>query len=173
MTETIQDESLDLLTALKEKISEYELDALLIPHDVEYLSGDLTPDCERIATLTNFTGSAGFVCVTVSQKEEFPIQVSSQKDEHQLLTIDHPQAVFVDGRYTVQVKEQVDDDVYNTFNFAEVSPCDYLIALLPKKAKVGVDLRCVSYQYYQRLQKQLELSGIELVALEENLFDQV
>ena len=56
MTETIQDESLDLLTALKEKISEYELDALLIPHDDEYLSGDLTPDCERIATLTNFTG---------------------------------------------------------------------------------------------------------------------
>lgn len=173
MTETIQDESLDLLTALKEKISEYELDALLIPHDDEYLSGDLTPDCERIATLTNFTGSAGFVCVTVSQKEEFPIQVSSQKDEHQLLTIDHPQAVFVDGRYTVQVKEQVDDDVYNTFNFSEVSPCDYLIELLPKKAKVGVDLRCVSYQYYQRLQKELELSGIELVALEENLFDQV
>lgn len=173
MTETTQDESLDLLSALKEQLKEHELDAMVIPHDDEYLSGDLTPDCERIATLTNFTGSAGFVCVTVSQKEEFPIQVSSIKDEHELLTIDKPQAVFVDGRYKVQVKEQVDDATYNSFNFAEVSPCNYLIAVLPKKAKVGIDLRCVSYQYYQKLQKDLALSGIELVALEENLFDLV
>ena len=173
MTETTQDESLDLLSALKEKLQEHELDAIVIPHDDEYLSGDLTPDCERIATLTNFTGSAGFVCVTVTQKEEFPVQISSIKDEHELITIDRAQAVFVDGRYKVQVKEQVDDAIYNTFNFAEVSPCNYLIAVLPKKAKVGIDLRCISYQYYKQLQKELALSGIELISLEENLFDLV
>lgn len=173
MTDNIQDESLDLLESLKEQLREHELDAMLLPHDDEYLSGDLTPDCERIATLTGFTGSAGYVCVSISQKEEFPVEVSSRKDEHEMLTIDRAQAVFVDGRYKVQVKEQVDGSVYNSFNFAEVKPADWLVAVLPKKARVGVDLRCISFQYYNQLKKDLEMSGIELVALEENLLDLV
>lgn len=173
MTEIIQDDSLNLLEALKESLKEHELDAILIPHDDEYLSGDLTEDCERISTLTNFTGSAGFVCVTVTQKGEFPLEVSNRKDEQELFKIEHGQAVFVDGRYKVQVKEQVDLDTYDTFNFAEVSPCDYLCAVLAKKSKVGIDLNCVSYNYYQDLKKQLGIAGIEIVPLNENLFDKV
>ena len=171
MTDITQDESLDLLDALKEKLIEHELDAILIPHDDEYLSGDLTPDCERIATLTGFTGSAGYVCVTVKQKGEFPLEATNRKDETVQVNIEHGQAVFVDGRYKVQVKEQVDDEVYDTFNFAEVTPFDYLIAVLPKKSRVGVDLKCISRTYQQKLEKELNMAGIELVATDENLFD--
>lgn len=177
MTETIQDDTLDLLAALKTKLQELELDALLLPHDDEYLSSDLTPDCERIATLTNFTGSAGYVCITVKHKEEFDensfIEVPNRKDNSEQLKIEHEQAVFVDGRYKVQVKEQVNEEIYDCFNFAEVSPADYLCALLPKKSRIGLDLRCVSHQYYLKLRNRLELANIEVVSLEENLVDLV
>ncbi len=173
MTETIEDDSLDLLEALKEKLKEQELDAILIPHDDEYLSSELMPDCERIATLTKFTGSAGYVCVCVGREDALPVEASSLKDEHEMLRIEHEQAVFVDGRYKVQVKEQVNEDVFDCFNFAEFKPSDYLCKVLPKKSKVGLDLNCVSYQYYQNLKVELILSGIEIVPLEENLFDLV
>lgn len=172
MTETIQDESLDLLEALKEQIKANELDALIITHDDEYLSNELTPDCERISTLTHFTGSAGYVCVTVNQKSDFPIEVDLD-DMQDNLSIEHAQAVFVDGRYKVQVREQVNLDLYDTFNFAKFAPSDYLLNVLPKKSKVGIDLRCVSYQFYLDLKDKLGRGGIELVGLNENLFDTV
>lgn len=173
MTENTQDDSFDLLEAVKEQLKANELDALIIPHDDEYLSSELTPDCDRIATLTNFTGSAGFVCVCIGREEALPLEVTNRKDEHETLKIEHEQAVFVDGRYKVQVKEQVDEEIYDCFNFAEVKPADYLCAILPKKSRVGLDLRCVSYQYYQDLKLALDLAGIELVPLEDNLFDLV
>ena len=173
MTENTQDDSFDLLEAVKEQLKANELDALIIPHDDEYLSSELTPDCDRIATLTNFTGSAGYVCVCIGRDEALPLEVTNRKDEHETLKIEHEQAVFVDGRYKVQVKEQVDEEIYDCFNFAEVKPADYLCAILPKKSRVGLDLRCVSYQYYQDLKLALDLAGIELVPLEDNLFDLV
>ena len=173
MTELNQDDSLDLLAALKEQLLSHELDALLLPHDDEYLSGEVTADCERIATLTHFTGSAGFVCVSVGREEALPLEVVNRKDRGAMLELAHEQAVFVDGRYKVQVKEQVNEDVFDCFNLAEVTPSDYLRTLLPKKSRVGLDLRCVSYRYFQELKKELELASIEIVPLEQNLFDLV
>lgn len=173
MTETIKDDAFDLLEALKAQLKAHELDAILIPHNDEYLSSELTPDCERIATLTNFTGSAGFVCVCINREDALPLEVANRKDESDLRKIEHEQAVFVDGRYKVQVKEQVNEDVYDCFNFAEITPAAYLCAILPKKSRVGVDLKCISYQYYQDLKQALSIAGIEIVPLEENLLDLV
>lgn len=171
MTEINQDDSLDLLAALKEQLVAHELDALLLPHDDEYLSGEVTADCERIATLTHFTGSAGWVCVSVGHEADLPREVVNRKDRSTMLPLAHEQAIFVDGRYKIQVKEQVNEDVFDCFNLAAVTPSDYLRTLLPKKSRVGLDLRCVNYRYFQDLQKELELAGIEIVPLAQNLFD--
>lgn len=173
MTETLPNPTLDLLQALKEQMQAHELDALIIPHDDEYLSNNLTPHVERIATLTGFTGSAGFVCITMQSKDPLPIEVANKLDKSQHLTIEHEQAVFVDGRYTVQVREQIDSEVYDSFNLRELSPARYLINLLPKKARVGLDLNCVSYQYYTDLKQELAPFAIEVVGLDECLLDAV
>lgn len=170
MTEISQSKVLELLNLLKEQITEKELDALVISHDDEYLSNNLTPDCERIATLTGFTGSAGFVCITNIDQENLPLELNSTKEGSEL-SITHPQAVFVDGRYKVQVKEQIDLDIYDAFNYSDLSPAEYLGTILPKKSKVGIDLNCISYKYYIELQQALTLKGIELVGLSTNLFD--
>lgn len=173
MTENTQNDSFDLLEAVKSQLQAQELDALILPHDDEYLSSELTPDSERIATLTNFTGSAGFVCVCRERPNTLPCEVTNHRETQELCHIEHEQAVFVDGRYKVQVREQVDTDLYDCFNFTEVTPADYLGAILPKKSRIGLDLRCVSHKYYKSLKHDLEIMGIEIVPLEENLFDAV
>ena len=74
-------------------MEEKNLDALIIPHQDEYLSEYLPPQNERLHWATGFTGSAGIAIVG--------------KDKA---------SIFVDGRYTVQVQEQVEALVSAYFN---------------------------------------------------------
>ena len=64
-------------------LQEKTLDALIIPHADEYLSEYLPPQNERLKWATGFSGSAGLAVIT-----------------------DTKGAIFVDGRYTIQLKEQ-------------------------------------------------------------------
>ena len=59
-------------------------DVFIIPHSDEYMSEYLPPQNERLEWATGFNGSAGVAVVTNDNA-----------------------AIFVDGRYTVQVREQV------------------------------------------------------------------
>lgn len=172
------EENLDLfrsqLAALKEEIKAEELDALIIPHDDEYLSGNLTPHAERISNLTGFTGSAGFVCISLHDPEEAEeAKVIEGKVTGKSFELALPQAVFVDGRYQVQVKEQVSSELFDSFNMRDISPAAWLSALLPKKSVVGIDLNCVSYSFYSTLKDDLAPYGIEVKGLNCCLFDRV
>ena len=109
---------------LRDILVEQDLDALIVTHDDEYLSYELNEDGERIKFLTGFTGSAGYVVVCLPQKYEHDDKssmVSSQNtdSEHEELK---DCAVFVDGRYVVQVKEQINTDLFDDFNFVLLLP---------------------------------------------------
>ena len=171
-------ETTDILEDLYSLLREKELDGLIVPHDDEYLSYELTPECERIAYLTGFTGSAGFAVITDPQtsfQEEFSIEhpLSAKGLDGKDFEITKNCAVFVDGRYTVQVDEQVDLEIFNTFNLRQVDPCTYLNALMPRNSKIGIDLRCISYKEFLKMQKLLESCDITLVGLSESLVDTV
>ena len=74
---------------LREKMAALGIDGFLVPRADEY-QGEYVPACaERMAWLTGFTGSAGVVLVMADRA-----------------------IVFVDGRYTTQLKEQVDGNVF-------------------------------------------------------------
>ena len=75
---------------------ENNFDAIIIPHDDEYLSEYIPPENERLAWLTGFTGSAGIAIIS-----------------------NESAAIFVDGRYTVQVKQQVDGNHFTILHLAE------------------------------------------------------
>lgn len=68
-----------------------QLDALLIPHEDEYLGEYIPAHNERLLWATGFTGSAGMAVITRDKA-----------------------AVFVDGRYVVQVRKQVPVMYLNT-----------------------------------------------------------
>ena len=73
------------LDLLREHLKEHNLHGILVPHNDCYFGEYLVERDERIAFLTNFTGSAGFLIVTADQA-----------------------VLFVDGRYTLQATHQVD-----------------------------------------------------------------
>ena len=84
---------------------ERKLDAVIVAHDDEYLSYELNADCERLAYLTGFTGSAGFAVVLNDESEllnkKEPLNFKGRDGGEYIFS--RPAAVFVDGRYQVQV----------------------------------------------------------------------
>ncbi|NQX96162.1 MAG: aminopeptidase P family N-terminal domain-containing protein, partial [Erythrobacter sp.] len=69
------------LAALREELKRRELDGFIIPISDEHMSEYVGEYAQRLAWLTGFGGSAGFAAVTLTHA-----------------------AIFVDGRYTVQVR---------------------------------------------------------------------
>ena len=96
---------------------------------------------ERLAWLTGFTGSAGCAVVLA----------------------DHA-ALFVDGRYTLQARDQVDTAVFAIVPSAETSPEQWLEANLPTDAKLGYDPWLHTVDGAERLARACANAGATLVA---------
>ena len=71
-------------------------DALVVPRADEYLGEYIPVRNERLRWLTGFTGSAGFLLLTAKRA-----------------------AIFVDGRYTVQVRQEVSSELFEYCRFGE------------------------------------------------------
>ena len=141
---------------LCELLEEDQLDALIVTHDDEYLSYELNEDEERLKYITGFSGSAGYAVITRNNSEA--IQNFLKNGAKLKSTINGDQveatknsAVFVDGRYVVQVKEQTDSDIFDCFNFPAISPTDWICNVLQKNSTVGIDLNCISYKEFLKL----------------------
>lgn len=105
------------LAALQQYIQEeLKYDAFLVPHADRYQGEYLAEADERLSWLTGFTGSAGTAIV-------FPDEV----------------ALFVDGRYTLQAKQQVSLEKVKVFHSADLPPLNYLALKLRKGGKVAYD----------------------------------
>ena len=89
------------LKKIRDWMKKYQIDCYVIPHSDEYLSEYIPPENERLAWTTGFTGSAGLAVITKAKG-----------------------AIFVDGRYTVQVKEQVDSSIYELLHISKWHPID-------------------------------------------------
>jgi len=74
---------------IRAAMAEQGLDGFLVPHEDEHQNEYLPKANDRLAWATGFTGSAGAAVIL--------------KDKA---------AVFVDGRYAIQVRDQVDSDVF-------------------------------------------------------------
>jgi Xaa-Pro aminopeptidase len=128
-------------------IRKKELDALIIPHADEYLSEYVPPENERLAWATGFTGSAGLTVIT-----------------------DTKGALFVDGRYTVQVKEQVDSSLYETLHIKDTPWAKWIEQNLQANAKIGYDPRLHQANWEENTKKLLE-ENFTLVPIDENPID--
>src|SRR5579872_1312940 len=77
------------VAALRAELKRRGLDGLIVPHADRFQSEYVPPADERLAWLTGFTGSAGAAIVLADRA-----------------------AIFVDGRYQVQVREEIDATVF-------------------------------------------------------------
>ncbi|QXC57576.1 aminopeptidase P family protein [Vibrio mimicus] len=109
-----------------------QLDAFIIPHEDEYLGEYVPEHNERLHWLTGFTGSAGAAIVATNRA-----------------------AIFVDGRYTVQVRKQVSAELFEYRHLIEEPYLGWLAEQLPAGAKVGYDPRMHRGSWLTQAQQKL------------------
>jgi Xaa-Pro aminopeptidase len=138
------------LAALRAELVARDLDGALVPradaHQGEYVS----PRDARLAWLTGFTGSAGFCIVTPDRA-----------------------GVFVDGRYRVQVKSEVDLAHFTPVPWPETKPADWLRNAMPEGGRIGYDPWLHTRREITELEKALAGSGIALIAQGTNPIDAI
>ena len=137
------------VAAVRSWLESNHLDAVIIPHEDEYLGEYVPAHNERLHWLTGFTGSAGTAVITREKA-----------------------AIFVDGRYTVQVRKQVPAELFEYRHLIEEPALDWIINSLPQGSKVAFDPRMHTSAWLKGTQAKLA-DKVELTALSSNPIDQL
>lgn len=142
------DEIAQRLAAVRKEMKAAGCDALVVPRADEYLGEYIPAHNERLRWLSGFTGSAGFVLLTLERA-----------------------AIFVDGRYTVQVRQEVSPELFEYCRFGEDPHSLWLAANLPRGATVGCDTRMHPLRWYRDTETALHSHGLQLLACQGNFID--
>ena len=134
---------------IRKAMADQGLDALVIPHEDEHQNEYLPAANDRLAWATGFTGSAGAAVI-----------------------FDDKAAVFVDGRYTLQVRDQVDGELFEIRDLVDGGPPAYLAAVARPGQVIGYDPRLHSPDALGHLRNAAAKAGAELKALQVNPLDQ-
>ena len=138
------------VAALRQAMAAHRLDGYIVPRADEY-QGEYVPACsERLRWLTGFSGSAGLAIVLTSKA-----------------------ALFVDGRYTVQSREQVDAGVFEIRQVPGDKLSSWIAAMSATGTRIGYDPRLVTIAWVESLTEALARSGVLLLPLAANLVDAV
>jgi len=140
----------DRLNALREQLKADRLDGFVVPLTDEHMSEYVGSYAQRLAWLTGFEGSAGSAVVLPQEA-----------------------AIFVDGRYTLQVRSQVDGAHWSYQSVPETSIADWLKDHAPEGGRIGYDPWLHSRDWVRRATEALKSRGAELVAVEQNPIDKV
>ncbi len=137
------------LAALRALMVRDGLDGFLVPR-ADAHQGEYVAACDkRLEWLTGFTGSAGF-CIALAESA----------------------GMFVDGRYRVQVRGQVDLAHFTPVDWPEIQPGPWLLEQMPTGGRIGYDPWLHTAGEIEKLEKALDGKGFTLVA-SENLVDQI
>jgi len=138
------------LAALRAELARRGLGGFIVPRADEH-QGEYVPACaQRLAWLTGFTGSAGLAIVLTDVS-----------------------AIWVDGRYTLQVRAEVDLGAFETLHITDNPPGDWLATRVPAGARIGFDPRLHVDDQVLRFRRAIERAGGALIALDDNPLDAV
>ncbi len=136
------------LPRIRAEMARLGLDGFVIPHEDEHGNEYLPAANERLAWATGFTGSAGAAVVMADKA-----------------------AVFVDGRYTIQVRDQTDPALFEVRDFVEGGVPLYLEGATRAGQVIGYDPRLHSPDSLAQLRVATGRSGAELRPVEANPVD--
>ncbi|RJG54382.1 aminopeptidase P family protein [Sphingobium terrigena] len=140
----------DRLNALRAQLVRDRLDGFVVPLTDEHMSEYVGAYAQRLAWLTGFQGSAGSAVVLPEQA-----------------------AIFVDGRYTLQVREQVDGALWQYESVPQTSIAAWLKAHAPAGGRIGYDPWLHTRAWVEQASAALAEKGAELVAVDTNPIDLV
>ena len=138
------------LDGLRKELARRGLDGFVIPISDEHMSEYVGAYAQRLEWLTGFGGSAGSAAVLRDRA-----------------------AMFTDGRYTVQVREQVSGALYDYEDVPATSPAKWIAEHAPEGAKIGYDAWLHGIGWAEEAQQYFAKKGIELVAVDGNPIDAI
>src|SRR3954452_4556301 len=138
------------LTALRAELKRRQLDGFVVPRADRH-QGEYVPASEaRLPWLTGFTGSAGAAIVLAERA-----------------------AIFVDGRYQLQVRDQVDTQLFAVEHLVDNPPDKWLEANLNSGARLGYDPWLHTADGAEKLAKAASAAGATLVPADSNPVDTI
>ena len=140
----------DRLKALRAQLERDGLDGFVIPLTDEHMSEYVGAYAQRLAWLTGFQGSAGSAVVLAQDA-----------------------AIFVDGRYTLQVREQVDGAHWQYEGVPQSSVAGWLGQHAPEGGRIGYDPWLHTRAWVKAAGEALAERGATLVAVNANPVDAV
>ena len=138
------------LADLRAELKRVGLDGFVVPLTDEHMSEYVGGYAQRLAWLTGFGGSAGTAVVLADQA-----------------------AIFTDGRYTLQVREQVSDADWSYLSVPQTSPAKWLETHAPEGGRIGYDPWLHGKAWVEAVQKALAARGAGMVAVAANPIDAV
>jgi Xaa-Pro aminopeptidase len=136
------------VAALRAELTRFSLGGFFVPRADAHQNEYVAPCDERLAWLSGFTGSAGIAIVLKQQA-----------------------AMFVDGRYALAVKEQVDQAIFAIEELTGSGPLKWLESNLRSGMRLGYDPWLHTPSQLERFRKAAEAAGAELAAAEPNPID--
>ena len=143
-------ESAPRVAALRAELAHRGLDGFVVPRADRFQNEYVPPSAERLAWLTGFTGSAGLAIVLADSA-----------------------VLFVDGRYQVQVRDEVDSAIFLIAHLVDNPPPAWIEANLRAGMKLGYSPWLHTVDGAERLGKACSAAGASLVAVEDNPIDAI
>ena len=140
----------DRLAALREQLKAAKLDGFVVPLTDEHMSEYVGTYAQRLAWLTGFEGSAGSAVVLPEEA-----------------------AIFVDGRYTLQVRQQVSPTEWSYQSVPETSTTEWLKEHASEGARIGYDPWLHTRDWVKKAKEALASRGAELVPVGRNPIDEI
>jgi Xaa-Pro aminopeptidase len=140
----------DRLAALREQLKADQLDGFVVPLTDEHMSEYVGSYAQRLEWLTGFKGSAGSAVVLPEEA-----------------------AIFTDGRYTIQVRQQVSPTEWSYQSVPETSVAKWLQENAPNGARIGYDPWLHTADWVKQATRSLSAKGAELVPVKRNPIDSV
>src|SRR5271170_429876 len=138
------------VAALRAELAKRGLDGFIVPRADRYQNEYVPPCAERLAWLSGFTGSAGIAIVLADRA-----------------------VIFVDGRYQVQVQDEIDGAIFSVEHVVENPPTLWIENNLPAQAKLGYSPWLHTVEGAERFAKACAAARAMLVPVEDNPIDAV
>lgn len=138
------------LSHLRAELKKRKLSGFIVPRQDEFQGEYVAAYAERLRWLTGFGGSWGVAIVTLKKA-----------------------AIFVDGRYTIQVREQVDVAHFTPQHLMDEPPAAWIASNLRKGDRLGFDPWLVTADQARRYREACEGVGAALVPVTSNPIDAV
>jgi Xaa-Pro aminopeptidase len=138
------------VAALRAELARRSLDGFLVPRADRHQNEYVPASEQRLAWLTGFNGSAGTALVLPERA-----------------------ILFTDGRYMLQVREQVDTAVFEIEHMVDTPVPAWIEANLPAGTRLGYDPWLFTAEAAERLAKGCEAAGAILVPTEPDPIDAI